>query len=286
MRTITRAAALLFAFVAACGNPEADQLRLELEACREELTTCSEMGSLHRFGVDKLNSELETLKAERAANDLALLDTLVEEGAPKQDSIGGIPAPRGMRWDEILQGTLGFLGERDPSRMSFPTYVREVALIDYCFRKDPKDGEDCSDALEDLANLAVDEKKMRDIGEWVLTSASLLAGITEARAREWLSDYWIASHEDMPTLRRIVEENPRYLFDSSKKLEGRFLRRWMDIGGGAYGDDLLVVYRFWMTRLASRLKMPEAPAWREEVRASIGRTTTLDKEWYLSRLDK
>lgn len=268
--------------LAACGNSQVKDLELELEAYKQELTTCDATRAVARDSLAQVRKELAALKAGRAASSLALLDTPLEEAAPKPDTVAGIPSPWGMSWSGIVQGTIDILGETEPENPQ-ENYIQEVQIVDFCFR--PNWGRGCHEGQGDLAALANDEAKLRLIGEWVLEQTAKLNVLTGSVARQWLRDYWVASHADMPALWQTVEADPDYLYNASKKLEGRFLRRWMSLGGGTKGDDLVLVYRFWMARMAARLNMPEAATWHKEVRTSIGKCTTLDKAWYLERLD-
>ncbi|MFH1404465.1 MAG: hypothetical protein ABIH21_00005, partial [Patescibacteria group bacterium] len=89
------------------------------------------------------------------------------------------------------------------------------------------------------------------------------------RVKRWLRDYWKASHADLPALLQEIGNDDWYLYQSRSKLEGFFLRRWLDQGDGELGHFKILSLRYQMVRLAYQFGLEEAREWKEELIAEL-----------------
>jgi len=136
------------------------------------------------------------------------------------------------------------------------------------------------------AKLFEDEEQMWRLGNWVIpVAASMVMNEQKLEAQKWLKRFWLASHANMTALtkkavcsKELAEKpagggDPCYGFylASAEKPEGVFLRRYLNVGGGPKGDDLINIHRYWMAKLAAELKMSEAPDWLKEAKAGLAK---------------
>lgn len=154
-----------------------------------------------------------------------------------------------------------------------------------------------SDPVFALKPYLESESTMRLIGERLLPKATaILNHGSDLQVARWLPRFMQASYVNMTSLEAAVRQHDTrydpekssrvnsYLYTHDKKPEGWFMRRWISAGRGHEGSDLIVVYRFWMARLADELQMPQARGWKQKVKNEVANTTTIDKTWYLARL--
>lgn len=148
-----------------------------------------------------------------------------------------------------------------------------------------------------LKSVTENEEDMKKVGEALLplTKQILIWG-SDDQLRRWLPFFMEASYADFAALqmevwkddkahdKKWVDDNGSYLMRNKQKPEGWFMRRWMQAGRSEAGMSQIVIYRFWMTRLAEQLRMPEADLWSKKVRSEIASSTIGDKKWYLKRL--
>lgn len=150
-----------------------------------------------------------------------------------------------------------------------------------------------------LKAIAEDEQALKNVMVWAEKVVPAALDLEQkAVARIWLYDFWQASAANMSELDQALakeekeniergEENwmSGLLWDKSLKREGLFLRRWRNAGKGKAGDDRIVMYRFWMARLAKALEMPQAQEWAKAVKAGLkGAGTLKHRPWYQSQL--
>lgn len=89
----------------------------------------------------------------------------------------------------------------------------------------------------------------------------------------------------IPTPTSFVPSFKENYFEKNNKFyEGWFLRRWIDAGRGQSGNDLLIVYRFWMYKIANQLKMSQADAWKKELNEQLKKAKMIDVKWYQEQL--
>lgn len=190
-------------------------------------------------------------------------------------------------WDEAVDRSV-------PRKLG--EYERQVALLTGGYFLDvlnvgfenPK-GEDNEETLRtSLVAVFENELSLMPLAKWAVPLAPLLVKSQE-RAQGWIRDFWKASHADLPALEQKIqpaegEEYNSHLYGEHKKLEGWFLRRWISAGRGAAGRDRMIMYRFWLWRLAQEFEMPEAREWMKELRRNLSGTNLTYQEWYLKQL--
>jgi hypothetical protein len=135
-----------------------------------------------------------------------------------------------------------------------------------------------------LVEIAEDEEQLKVTMDAALPIVDSAFGrIVRGRLMSWLPDFWKASGVDMVKFEeRFNNTQPDagglsgYLGGyNQKKLEGWFMRRWINTGRGQTGRDTVVLYRYYMARLAKTFGMPQARDWARTVRAEFSKTTTL-----------
>ena len=130
------------------------------------------------------------------------------------------------------------------------------------------------------------ETKLVVFNNLIPHARAIFGEITSNRLRSWLTIFWDASYTDFTEFEDKVRADGKYLFTSKKEIEGFWLRRWIDAGRGKFGSDKLILWRFWMWKLAAQLKHLKATAWQTSLIQEMQKTTTLEyKGWYLQRLD-
>ena len=165
-------------------------------------------------------------------------------------------------------------------------------------------------SAEGLANLVKrfklifeSERSLRQLGQLVPLQSALLTDAIRARVRAWLPDFWLASYHPMNELERLVKEHDAkeqqlvaekekasyevhsYFYVHKLKLQGWFLRRWINAGRGQAGNDWLVLYRYWLWRIAVEVKLPEAEEWQTQLKFEMPKADTLKYQVeYLSPL--
>jgi len=133
--------------------------------------------------------------------------------------------------------------------------------------------------------VAESEAMLKEVGQLVPYQHHFIDDQTRKVLRLWLPLFWQASYYNMSRLETAVRRDKQYLYNKNRKLEGWFMRRWINAGRGKTGRDRLVLYRFWMWRIAHELKHPQAAAWFDKVISELEDTTTLKfKGWYLKQL--
>jgi len=153
-----------------------------------------------------------------------------------------------------------------------------------------------------------DEVAIKSVaGELLLYSEKLFEPATLRYIKAWLPHFYEATYADFPKLEAKVrqydaqrnkkcqnegKEGEECNYDSyfkvkSLKPQGWFLRRWIKAGRGQKGQDMIVVYRFWLTRLGRDLEIAEAKRdWAPQVRRQLrqARKLKLKPKWYLRQL--
>lgn len=195
-------------------------------------------------------------------------------------------------------GTLYFKDDHDDSEERSIGHVISNFWFPKDIHRENWDDHSDEDPVFALKPYLESESTMRLIGERLLPKATaILNHGSDLQVTRWLPRFMRASYANMTSLEAAVRQHDTrydpenssrvnsYLYTHDKKPEGWFMRRWISAGRGHAGsDDLIVVYRFWMARLADELQMPQARGWKQKIKEEIEDTTTIDKTWYLARL--
>jgi len=168
-------------------------------------------------------------------------------------------------------------------------YIRQVEAMEY-FPNELTGLKCFGDLQKYFKGVVESEWQLRELGRLAPFANILLSSKAKVVAREWLVDYWKASYYNMAKLEAAIkgydESYYSYLYWKNLKLEGWFMRRWINAGRGKRGNDHLALLRFWMWRLAKELKHPQASKWRRQVQSEMGKASTLAyRNQYLKQLE-
>ena len=142
----------------------------------------------------------------------------------------------------------------------------------------------------------INTEVVNEVGKAFVPHLSAMLNLTgNFNLKSWLPLFWAASQENMVALEDGVKKFDKeeknesnygksYYDVNNKHFEGWFLRRWIMAGRGDAANDLLVVYRFWIYKVAVELKHPLADAWRGVLINQFKATTSLDAKPYLAQL--
>ncbi len=133
-----------------------------------------------------------------------------------------------------------------------------------------------------------DSYLVQRLGEWMINNGTpLIQPETRPLAGAVITDlYNVATKTDFSTLHTEVtnEEDEKDLSAEGLRLTGLIYRRWAENGG----DNLLILrLRFWLTKAAQALGMPEAKTMAAEVKTAMEAADPIlfDKRWYVSQLN-
>lgn len=137
--------------------------------------------------------------------------------------------------------------------------------------------------------VAQDEKKLKLFAEFTF---SMLEAVLDSNGKLQLSKFLVelykASETNFESLEKNVFNDEDYLYNNDLKLEGWFMRRWIAARQTSlkHADDMIILYRYWMTRLAIKVDNPYGRDWAKSLLPQISKTNLVYKNEYVKELSK